>query len=77
MIEHFGRCPTPMGQVLLEHFHGAATRVGITDTAFPHRSLGSTLIFGVQLKWPTLSPGKRELSWVRAARDDALREIAT
>jgi hypothetical protein len=40
MIEHFGRCPTPMGQVLLEHFHGAAARVGITDTAFPHRTVG-------------------------------------
>src|SRR5215470_11851087 len=37
MIESFARCPTPMGQLLLEHFHGAATRVGVGDTAFPHR----------------------------------------
>src|SRR6185312_14937710 len=40
MIENFARCPTPMGQLLLEHFHGAATRVGATDTAFPHRAQG-------------------------------------
>ncbi|MGY4504702.1 FAD/FMN-containing dehydrogenase [Bradyrhizobium sp. GM24.11] len=28
MIECFARCPTPMGQLLLEHIHGAAARVG-------------------------------------------------
>jgi FAD/FMN-containing dehydrogenase len=27
-IENFASCPTPMGQILLEHFHGAATRPG-------------------------------------------------
>jgi hypothetical protein len=27
-------------RLLLEHFHGAATRVSPTETAFPHRSVG-------------------------------------
>jgi len=40
MIDAFARCPTPMGQLLIEHFHGAATQVGITDTAFPLRAEG-------------------------------------
>src|SRR5262249_44175027 len=40
MIKSFTGCPTPMGQILLEHFHGAATRVGVSDTAFPHRAQG-------------------------------------
>jgi FAD/FMN-containing dehydrogenase len=40
MIDCFARCPTPMGQLLLEHFHGAATRVGVSDTAFPLRADG-------------------------------------
>ena len=40
MIEHFACCPTPMGQVLLEHFHGVATRLSPTETAFPHRAPG-------------------------------------
>ena len=44
MIDCFARCPTPMGQLLLEHFHGAVTRVGPTDTAFPHRSPGYNLL---------------------------------
>jgi len=44
MTEHFARCPTPMGQLLLEHLHGAATRVAETDTAFPHRTAGYSFL---------------------------------
>src|SRR5439155_19895906 len=40
MIARFARCPTPMGQLIMEHFHGAVTRVGVSDTAFPYRSEG-------------------------------------
>jgi len=40
MIACFARCPTPMGQLLLEHVHGAAARIGVGDTAFPHRAEG-------------------------------------
>jgi hypothetical protein len=44
MIDCFARCPTPMGQLILEHFHGAATRVAVGDTAFPHRTVGYNLV---------------------------------
>src|SRR4029077_5575854 len=44
MIDCFGQCPTPMGSLLLEHFHGAVTRVGVTDTAFPNRAEGYNLL---------------------------------
>jgi FAD/FMN-containing dehydrogenase len=44
MIDCFAKCPTPMGQLLLEHFHGAVTRIGVADTAFPHRAPGYNLI---------------------------------
>ena len=40
MIACFARCPTPMGQLLLEHVHGAATRVGVEETALPLSKLG-------------------------------------
>ena len=50
MIAYFERCPTPMGQLLLEHFHGAATRVGATDTAFPHRREGYNFLVASQ-RW--------------------------
>ena len=44
MIDCFAQCPTPMGQLLIEHFHGAVTRIGTTDTAFPHRAEGYNLL---------------------------------
>ena len=54
MIECFARCPTPMGQLLLEHFHGAAARVGVGDTAFPHRAEGYNFL--VLSQW--MEPGR-------------------
>jgi hypothetical protein len=63
MIEHFAVCPTPMGQLLLEHVHGAATRVGPTDTAFPHRRAGYNFLVLSQTMDPTISD--RCTAWVR------------
>jgi len=63
MIEYFARCPTPMGQLLLEHFHGAATRVGPTDTAFPHRAEGYNFLVASQTMDPAISD--RCTAWVR------------
>ena len=40
MIERFAGAPSPMSALMLEHFHGAATRVGPTETAFAHRAVG-------------------------------------
>jgi FAD/FMN-containing dehydrogenase len=40
IIERFTDTPSTMNALLLEHFHGAATRVAATATAFPHRSVG-------------------------------------
>jgi FAD/FMN-containing dehydrogenase len=46
-----------MSAILLEHFHGAVTRVGVTDTAVPHRSEG----------WNVVIPSV----WVEPAETDA------
>jgi hypothetical protein len=40
----FERCPSPMSQIVIEHFHGAATRVGITDTACTLRTAGFNVV---------------------------------
>ncbi len=53
MVDAFARCPAPMGQMLLEHFHGAATRVAPTATAFPHRSDGYNLLIASEWTDPT------------------------
>jgi FAD/FMN-containing dehydrogenase len=63
MIDSFAQCPTPMGQLLLEHFHGAATRVGVTDTAFPHRAEGyNFLVLG---EWMERADNDRCIAWAR------------
>jgi len=63
MIDCFARCPTPMGQLLLEHIHGAATRVGAGDTAFPHRREGYNFL--VLAQWMRPADTSRCIAWAR------------
>ncbi|MCI0429665.1 MAG: FAD-binding oxidoreductase [Rhodospirillales bacterium] len=55
VVASFAKCPTPMGQILLEHFHGAASRVGERDTAFPHRREGYNLVILSEWMEPALT----------------------
>ena len=57
------RCPTPMDQLLLEHFHGAATKVGVGDTAFPHRLGGYNFL--VLCEWMEPANTDRCIAWAR------------
>jgi FAD/FMN-containing dehydrogenase len=63
MIDAFGKCPSPMSGILLEHFHGAASRIGVTDTAFPLRSVGYNLL--VLSQWMNHANNGRCISWAR------------
>ena len=63
MIACFARCPTPMGQLLLEHVHGAATRVGVEETAFPHRARGYNFL--VLSQWMDPATTDRSIAWAR------------
>lgn len=63
MIDCFARCPTSMGQLLLEHIHGAATRVGVGDTAFPHRTEGYNFL--VLAQWMRPTDTSRCVAWAR------------
>jgi FAD/FMN-containing dehydrogenase len=63
MITCFAECPTPMGQVLIEHFHGAATRVGSSDIAFPHRTAGYNLV--ILSEWMDHATTDRCITWAR------------
>jgi FAD/FMN-containing dehydrogenase len=63
MIECFARCPTPMGQLLLEHIHGAAARVDARDTAFPHRQEGYNFL--VLAQWMQPDDTRQCISWAR------------
>jgi len=63
MIDCFAACPTPMGALFLEHFHGAVTRIGETDTAFPHRAKGFNLL--VLGEWLDAKDNDTCIAWVR------------
>ncbi|WP_213308122.1 FAD-binding oxidoreductase [Paraburkholderia sacchari] len=63
MIDCFARCPTPKGQLLLEHFHGAVARVDVSDTAFPHRREGYNFLVLGQWMQPTDTGAC--VAWVR------------
>jgi FAD/FMN-containing dehydrogenase len=63
LVDCFARCPTPMGQLLLEHFHGAVTRVNVSDTAFPHRAGGYNLV--VLSEWMEPKDTDRCVAWAR------------
>jgi FAD/FMN-containing dehydrogenase len=63
MIERFAAAPSPMSALLLEHFHGAANRVGATETAFPHRTVGyNFLAVG---EWLEASATAANVAWAR------------
>ena len=40
LVSCFERCPSPMSQIVIEHFHGAATRVPVSQTACTLRTAG-------------------------------------
>ena len=63
MIDRFAQSPSPMDQVLLEHLHGAATRVGGGDTAFPHRAGGYNFL--VVSEWMDPAQTDRGVAWAR------------
>ncbi|MBR0658246.1 FAD-binding oxidoreductase [Neoroseomonas oryzicola] len=67
MIDGFARCPTPMGQILMEHFHGAVTRVAPTATAFPHRAPGYNMLVLSEWMDPAASPAC--IAWARETYD--------
>jgi FAD/FMN-containing dehydrogenase len=63
MIRCFTQCPTPLGQLILEHVHGAAVRIGISDTAFPHRSTGYNFL--LICEWIDRELSDRCIEWAR------------
>ena len=67
MVRHFETCPSPMGAILLEHFHGAVTRVGRTETAVPHRAPGYNLL--IPSEWMDPATTEANIAWTRAAYD--------
>jgi FAD/FMN-containing dehydrogenase len=67
LISQFAACPSPMSGLLLEHIHGAATRVGVGETAFPHRREGYNFL--VVSEWLEPADNARNIAWARESYD--------
>jgi FAD/FMN-containing dehydrogenase len=63
VVERFASVPSPMTGILLEHFHGAVTRVGVTDTAVPHRAEGWNLL--IPSVWMDPAATDENIAWTR------------
>lgn len=66
-IEQFSSAPSPMGQIIFEHFHGAVTRVGVSDTAVPHREEGYNVL--IPTVWMDPEATDENIAWTRATYD--------
>jgi FAD/FMN-containing dehydrogenase len=63
IVERFASVPSPMTAILLEHFHGAVTRVGPTDTAVPHRDEGWNLL--LPSEWMDPAETEANIAWTK------------
>ncbi len=75
MIEQFKSCPSPMSSLLLEHFHGAVTRVGAQDTAFPYRTEGYNFL--VLSQWQDAKDNDACIAWARDSYKAMSDRLAT
>ena len=62
-VERFAAMPSPMGAIVMEHFHGAVTRIGVTDTAVPHREPGWNLL--IPSVWMDPATTDANIAWTR------------
>lgn len=85
MVDALERAPSTMSGLVVEHIHGAATRVAPGDTAYPHRQAGYNLVLisewldpaddGANVAWArdtfaALSPHTADASYVNYLADD-------
>jgi FAD/FMN-containing dehydrogenase len=63
MAERFSSVPSPMTVILLEHFHGAVTRIAPTDTAVPHRDEGWNLL--LPSEWTDPAHTEANIAWTK------------
>ena len=63
MVDCYDRCTSPLSEIYLEHMHGAATRIGVSDTAFPFRSRSFNFVIASQ--WMNPTEDERCIRWTR------------
>ena len=62
-VDAYSRVPSPMSSILFFPIHGAASRVPVEATAYPHRR---GVHMGIYSLWRDLSQREPNVAWVRA-----------
>ena len=62
-VERYASVPSPMSPILFEHFHGAVTRIGPTETAVPHREPGWNVL--IPSTWTDPADTDGNIAWTR------------
>ena len=63
LIDAYKACPSPMSQIVIEHFHGAASRVPLDQTACTLRTTGFNVVLISQ--WMDAVDNHRCTAWCR------------
>jgi FAD/FMN-containing dehydrogenase len=63
LLDAYEAVPSPMTAIFIEHYHGAASRVDPTATAFPHRESGFNLLLAG--RWADPADTEPNVQWVR------------
>jgi FAD/FMN-containing dehydrogenase len=63
LVEAFEACPSPMSHIIIEHFHGAASRIPVASTACALRTTGFNVVIISQ--WRDRSETERGIAWAR------------
>jgi FAD/FMN-containing dehydrogenase len=67
LTECFAKAPSIMSGLVVEHLHGAVTRIGATETAFPHREPGYNLV--VIAEWLDPAEDEANIGWAKQTFD--------
>jgi FAD/FMN-containing dehydrogenase len=65
IVQSFMQCPSAMGQIVIEHFHGAAARIAPERTAYALRQSGFNVLMLSQ--WQGAEGDATGTSWARAS----------
>jgi FAD binding domain-containing protein/berberine-like enzyme len=67
LVEHANRATSPLSGVVIEYYGGAASRVGVSETAFAQRQAQYSIAFLAQ--WADPAESQRHIEWARALAD--------
>jgi Berberine and berberine like len=74
IVDQAAKMSSPLSMIVVEHYGGAAGRVGPSDTAFTHRQILWDIIIGAQ--WTNPAGSSHQRAWARGAAD-ALRPFSS